>query len=178
MKFSEKPDFSEKSGFSECTKTFVCLHKKLKKEEIMKKVFAGLALAMTVMCSALSFAEILIVANKDVPETALNVQEVQEIFLGKRVQWRDNSRIRFVTVGDSGIHGLFLKEYVKLSEADWKIYWKRMVFTGRGLPPATIATEAEVIAFVAETKGAVGYVSSDGLPEKSEKDSVKIIDVR
>ncbi len=144
----------------------------------MKKVFAGLVLVMTVTFSSLSFAEILIIANKDVPETALRQQEVQEIFLGKRVQWSNNSRIRFVTVGDSEVHGMFLKQYVNLSEADWKIYWKRMVFTGRGLPPETIPTEAELIAFVGKTKGALGYVSSDGLPDKTEKDAVKIIDVK
>ncbi len=142
----------------------------------MKKTVIGL-LFMAVFSSS-AYAEILIVANKDVPETNLRAQEIQEIFLGKRVQWSDNSRIRFVTVGAADVHSLFLKEYVKLSEADWKIYWKRMVFTGRGLPPETIASEAELIAFVSATKGAVGYISSEGLSKTSPKDSVKIIEIR
>ncbi|MGE0087657.1 MAG: substrate-binding domain-containing protein [Desulfococcaceae bacterium] len=143
----------------------------------MKRVLAVL-LVMTAVFSSLSYAEILIISNTDVPETNLSSQEIQEIFLGKRVQWSDNSRIRFVTVGDNEVHSMFLKQYVRLSEADWKIYWKRMVFTGRGLPPETIATEAELIAFVSKTKGALGYVSSEGLPKKAEKDSIRIISVR
>ncbi len=142
----------------------------------MKRVFWCIVL-MTAIYSA-AYAEVLIIANKDVPETTLSQQEIQEIFLGKRVQWIDNSRIRFVTVGEPEVHSMFLKQYVKLSDSDWKIYWKRMVFTGRGLPPQTISTEAEVIDFVAKTKGAVGYVSSDGLPITPEKDTVKIIRVR
>jgi ABC-type phosphate transport system substrate-binding protein len=113
-----------------------------------------------------------------VPENTLSQQEIQEIFLGKRVQWSDNSKIRFVTVGDAEVHSMFLKQYVKLSEADWKIYWKRMVFTGRGMPPETIATEAEIIEFVAKTKGAVGYISSEGMPKKTGADAVRIIGVK
>ena len=85
---------------------------------------------------------------------------------------------RFVTVGEPEVHSMFLKQHVKLSDSDWKIYWKRMVFTGRGLPPQTIPTEAELIDFVSKTKGAVGYVSSEGLPAGSEKGSVKIITVK
>ncbi|MGE0087655.1 MAG: hypothetical protein AB7S75_24860 [Desulfococcaceae bacterium] len=143
----------------------------------MKSAFVGFLMMITVF-SSLSYAEILIVDNKDVPETDLSQQEIQEIFLGKRVQWSDNSRIRFVTVGDAEIHGMFLKQYVRLSEADWKIYWKRMVFTGRGLPPETIATEAELINFVSKNKGAIGYILSEGLPGASEKNPVKIITVK
>jgi ABC-type phosphate transport system substrate-binding protein len=142
----------------------------------MKRVLFGLFMA-TAFCST-AFADVLIIANKDVPETTLSQQEIQEIFLGKRVQWSDNSRIRFVTVGDAAVHSEFLKQYVKLSEADWKMYWKRMVFTGRGMPPETIATEAELIGFVSKTKGAVGYISSEGMPKKPETDTVKIIGVK
>ncbi len=143
----------------------------------MKRIIVGV-LVMTAMFSSIAFAEVLIIANKEVPESSLSPQEIQEIFLGKRVQWSDNSKIRFVTVGNAEVHSMFLKEYMKLSDADWKMYWKRMVFTGRGMPPETIATEAEMISFVSKTKGAVGYVSSDGMPKKTENDAVKIIGVK
>jgi ABC-type phosphate transport system substrate-binding protein len=143
----------------------------------MKKVVAGI-LTVMIALSSTAFADILVIANRDVPEDTLSIKEIQEIFLGKRVQWRDNSRIRFTTVGDAEVHRMFLKQYVNLSESDWKIYWKRMVFTGRGMPPETIATEAELIDFVAKTKGAVGYLSSEGIPKKPEKDRIKIISVR
>ncbi len=143
----------------------------------MKKVVAYLMLSIVFSLSA-AYAEVLIIANKDVSEASLSQQEIQEIFLGKRVQWSDNSRIRFVTVGDAGVHSMFLKQYVKLSDSDWKMYWKRMVFTGRGMPPETISSEAEVIGFVSKTKGAVGYISAEGMPKKPENDAVKIIGVK
>ncbi len=64
----------------------------------MKKNVVYLILSIVFSLST-AYAEVLIIANKDVPETALSQQEIQEIFLGKRVQRSDNSRIRFVTVG-------------------------------------------------------------------------------
>lgn len=143
----------------------------------MKKNAVYLVLSILFSLSA-AYADVLIIANKDLPENTLSQQEIREIFLGKRVQWSDNSRIRFATLRTAEIHSMFLEQYVKMSEADWKIFWKRMVFTGRGLPPETIATEAELIDFVSKTKGAVGYVSSDGMAKNTEKDAVKIIGVK
>jgi ABC-type phosphate transport system substrate-binding protein len=139
----------------------------------MKRLFVSTVVFMFFLNAA--FAEILIIANKDVSETSLSPQEIREIFLGKRVLWSDNSRIRFAASGDPKIHELFLEQYIRLSQADWKTYWKRMVFTGRGLPPQMIPTEAEIIEFVSKTKGSVGYVSSEGI---QEKEGVKVIGIR
>lgn len=134
--------------------------------------------ATIMMLSFAAFADVIVIANRDVPEDTLSQKDVQEIFLGKKVQWSDHSRVHCAVVGDDQVHGKFLKLYVKLSKMDWKIYWKRMVFTGRGLPPETRASEAELIEYISRTKGSVGYISSEGMPEKSENNTVKIIDVR
>ncbi|MCP4353829.1 MAG: hypothetical protein GY795_50930 [Desulfobacterales bacterium] len=138
----------------------------------MKKYIIAL-LAVTVFSSA-GFADIIIIANKNVPENTLTRKEIKEIFLGKRVQWSDHSKIHVITLKDAGIHKTFLKQYLNKSRSKWKSYWKRMVFTGRGIPPKTIISEAEAIAYVAETKGAVGYISSEGIQSESQA-VVKII---
>ena len=94
-----------------------------KKEEKMKGLIVVL-LAVMAFASAV-YADVLIIVNNGVAENTLSQQEIQEIFLGKRVQWGDHSRIRFVTVGEPEVHSMFLKQYVKLSDSDWKIYWKQ-----------------------------------------------------
>lgn len=141
----------------------------------MKKSFISSILMVLVFAWGSAFADVLIITNKDVPEDTLTQQEIRDIFLGKRVQWSDNSRIRFAALDSPQLHNMFLELYVRLSEPDWKTYWKRMVFTGRGLPPETVPTEADMIEFVSKTKGAVGYISSEGI---REKDAVKIVEIR
>ncbi|RLC09926.1 MAG: hypothetical protein DRI57_21225 [Deltaproteobacteria bacterium] len=141
----------------------------------MKKIIVGL-LAMVAFSSA-AYADVIIIANKDVPENTLSRKEIKEIFFGKRVQWSDHRKIHVTTLKDTVIHKMFLKQYLNKSHAKWKSYWKRMIFTGRGVPPKSVRTEAELIEYIAETKGAVGYVSSEGIPDDSET-IVKIIKVR
>ncbi|QTA83543.1 Phosphate-binding protein domain-containing protein [Desulfonema limicola] len=138
----------------------------------MKKVLIYLLIAM-LFSSAAAFADILIISNKDVPDTALSQKNVQEIFLGKRVQWSDNSKIHFVTIKNPDIHEAFLKQYLKKSDAKWKAYWKRMVFTGRGTPPQQFGTTQELLEYVSKTDGAVGYIDSE-----TTAVNVKVVNVK
>lgn len=51
----------------------------------MKKILIALFIVL-VFSFVSSFADILIISNKNVPDTALSLKDVQKIFLGKRVQ--------------------------------------------------------------------------------------------
>ncbi len=105
-------------------------------------------------------ADILIIAHKDVPVATLSKRAVKEIFLGKQVQWSDHSKIRFAVVRQREVHNLFLEKYVNKTASQWKAYWKRMVFTGRGDMPLEFETAAALLDHVAKTKGAVGYIDT------------------
>ena len=39
-------------------------------------------------------------------------------------------------------------------------YWQQQIFAGKDVPPEAKASDAEVIAFVSSTPGAIGYVSA------------------
>lgn len=130
-------------------------------------------LCMLVFSSGIAWADILIIAHQDVPETTVTEKDLQEIFLGKRVQWKDNTTIHPVTVREAELHKAFLKQYVKKSIAKWNAHWKRMVFTGNGTPPKQFATQQELLDYVAKTAGAIGYVDS-----KTPVKNVTIIEVQ
>ena len=38
-------------------------------------------------------------------------------------------------------------------------YWNQQVFSGRGVPPPQVASEADVVEYVLTHPGAIGYVS-------------------
>ena len=40
-------------------------------------------------------------------------------------------------------------------------YWQVLVFSGREVPPRIVKSDAEMLQFVRDTPGAVGYVSED-----------------
>jgi hypothetical protein len=39
-------------------------------------------------------------------------------------------------------------------------YWQRQIFSGREIPPPRLANDADVVAYVASHRGAIGYVSA------------------
>ena len=137
------------------------------------KYLSMCVLCLMVFSSGVAWADILIIANQNVSETTVTTKDLQEIFLGKRVQWKDSSAIHPVTVKDSKFHKAFLRHYVNRSSAKWNAHWKRMVFTGNGTPPKQFATQQELLDYVANTAGAIGYIDSETPVEK-----VAIIEVQ
>lgn len=103
--------------------------------------------------------EVVVVVNESVTEDGLDRKDLQRIYLGKRSTWRDKSAVVPVILKEGPVHEEFVEEVVGRSIHRFANYWRQMVFTGKGTPPKSFATEAEVVAFVKETPGAVGYVS-------------------
>ncbi len=54
----------------------------------------------------------------------------------------------------------FLKEYLGQNDDALQNYYRSLVFTGKGSMPKTLPSDEEVVAYVARTRGAIGYVSS------------------
>ena len=131
-------------------------------------------LGLLLLCfSATSRADVIIIAHKDNPESSISARELQEIFLGKRVQWKDNSTIHPSTVKGGPLHEDFLKQYVKKSPSQWIAYWKRIVFTGNGTPPKQFASQEELLEYVANTRGAIGYTD-----EATTTENVAILPIK
>jgi ABC-type phosphate transport system substrate-binding protein len=61
---------------------------------------------------------------------------------------------------DGAAHEAFLKEYIGKTDMALETYYRSLVFTGKASMPKTLAADAEVVAYVAKTKGAIGYVSA------------------
>ena len=103
---------------------------------------------------------IVIIANKNVSDSSLSIKEVKRIFLAKKRLWRDGSKIEFVTLKGCAAHDVFLKSYLEKTPSQYDSYFKNLVFTGKGKALRTFSTEAEVVKYVSDTDGAIGYVSA------------------
>jgi ABC-type phosphate transport system substrate-binding protein len=104
--------------------------------------------------------DIVVICNKSVAESNVGKQDLKNIYMGKKTTWNDNKKIVFVVQDNSGVNDQFLSTYINKSSAQYSSYWKEKVFTGQGTPPKSFATDKEMIQFVTQTNGAIGYVSS------------------
>jgi ABC-type phosphate transport system substrate-binding protein len=109
------------------------------------------------------------IANANVAETAIAAKDLKSIYLGKESKWADGSRVVIVILGESELSDAYLKTAAGMSYGQFDKYWKKQVFTGKGKMPDKFDTEAELIAFMAKTPGAIGYVS-----EEAAKDAAGI----
>lgn len=144
----------------------------------MKKL-AILALALTALMTApvRSAAEdqgYWVIVHKDNPADSITRSELSQYLLKKSSRWGNGYSAKVDPVDlDSGsdVREAFSRDIHKRSVASIKNYWQRQIFSGRGVPPPEVGSEAAVISHVS-SPGAIGYVSS-----RATLDSVKVVSV-
>ena len=112
-------------------------------------------------CAAAIAGEVIVIANKNVSESSLSTAEIKDIFLGEKTSWADNNRINFVVLKDDEVHKTFLDKYVNKTPMGYNSYWKKLVFVGKGKAPRSFSSPKELVDYVAQTDGAIGYISSE-----------------
>lgn len=104
--------------------------------------------------------DVVIIANENVIVDEVDYRTIQRIFYGKKSRWPDDTKIIPVMLHSGETHTLFVEEVLKKSVTKFIIYWKQALFTGKGIPPKSFDNENELVRYVAETSGAIGFVSS------------------
>lgn len=132
----------------------------------MKKHRQFAAAVILVFGSVLALGdEVKIIANRSVRADAITAGEIKSVFLVERNFLRDGTHVEPVLSESSAAHQTFLKDYLAINDEALHNYYRAMVFTGKGLMPKNLRSEAEVVAYVAKTRGAIGYVSSSAAVE-------------
>jgi ABC-type phosphate transport system substrate-binding protein len=116
--------------------------------------------------------DLVIIANPDLEETTIEYRDLQRIYLGKQTQWKDDTSIVPVMLKSGPLHDEFIEGFLDRSVQRFVTYWRQMVFTGKGMPPKSFASESDLVDFVARTPGSVGYASAG-----AEVTEVKILEL-
>jgi hypothetical protein len=123
-------------------------------------------------CAALGFARR---ASSDTSEAQLNFRVIvnaenriahlsreflANAFLRNVRDWDGGLRIYPVDLPpSSAIREDFSRRILLRSVAAVRSYWQQRIFTGRGVPPPELDSDAAVVRYVLGNRGAVGYVS-------------------
>ncbi|NRA37752.1 MAG: phosphate ABC transporter substrate-binding protein [Planctomycetes bacterium] len=104
------------------------------------------------------FAEAVAIVHKDCADAAVSTKDVKAMYLAKKRKWSDGTKVRLMVLKGGDIHAEFMKGNVKKSPSQFKAFWKKQVFTGKGKNPPAFADDAAMIKAVAAKAGAIGYV--------------------
>ena len=111
--------------------------------------------------ATLSAADIKVIANSSVGTSSVSADELKGVFLATKTALSDGSHVEPVLEKDGPAHEAFVKEYLGKTDAALQTYYRSLVFTGKASMPKTLGADAEVVAYVAKTKGAIGYVGAE-----------------
>ena len=118
--------------------------------------------AVVVLACASAWAtELKVIANPSVTASSVSADELKNVFLETSNSLSDGSHVQPVLAKGGAAHQAFLKEYLGKTDSALQMYYRSLVFTGKASMPKEAASDAEVVAYVAKTKGAIGYVSAD-----------------
>ena len=105
--------------------------------------------------------DIRVIANPSLKADTISPGELKSVFLEQRNSLADGTHVEPVLEKSGPVHDAFLRQYLGRTEDDLRSYFQAMVFSGRGSMPKELRSDAEVVAYVAKTRGAIGYVSAE-----------------
>ncbi len=124
----------------------------------------GLLLAWVLLWSqpALPAGEPVIVAHADVLQTSITLNQARGLFGMRSPQWPDGRAVKVYVLPDRHpLHDVFCKTILNIFPHQLRTAWDRQVYSGTGQAPIEVANEDEMLARIAATPGAVGYVSKE-----------------
>jgi len=127
----------------------------------MKYVQTFFALAgWTIVLGASAVAgDVKVIANPSVKVESISARELKSLYLGEKSSIH-GTHVEPVIERRGPAHEAFLRDYLGQTDDELQKYYEALVFTGRGSMPKTVSSDAEVVAYVAKTRGAIGYVGT------------------
>jgi hypothetical protein len=134
----------------------------------LSRIVGGIALTSTLpliltlaLPTTAAQADVVAVVSAKSPITTMSKGEAADIFLGKPSPLAHG--IRAVPIDQA--EGAAARDafYVKIlgkSPAQLKAYWSKIIFTGRGQPPATVPNDLDMKKRIAADPLAIGYVEA------------------
>src|SRR5580765_1253516 len=102
-----------------------------------------------------------VIANPSVRGDKVSLRELKSVYLGKISSLSDGTHIEPVLAKRGLAHEDFLRQCLDQSNDQLQLYYRSLVFSGKGSMPKEVNSDAEMVAYVARTKNAIGYVSVD-----------------
>ena len=91
------------------------------------------------------------------------LKDVQDVFLGKYSRWTVTKEQTTIVLPSSKSASANTTASViyKTSVKEMQKYWLSLVFQGRTNPPVFLDSDAEIIAYVLKTPGAIGVIAAE-----------------
>jgi len=108
---------------------------------------------------ALALDGAVVIANPGVAADSLTADSIKDIYTAKTKYWDGGQAIVIAVLPDKT--DAALQQASGMEAGQFKTFWQRLAFSGRGQEPKTAADAGALVALVAANKGAIAIVPAD-----------------
>jgi hypothetical protein len=141
----------------------------------MSNISRNLAFAFTLLLAGSLHASPLtgavVITNEGVRLDHISAAALKNVYTGRTKYWEGGDEVVIIVLNDITDDGL--NEASGMDASEFRTFWQRLVFSGRGEEPRKAVDVASLIRLVASTRGAVALAPADA-PLKG----VKILEVQ
>jgi ABC-type phosphate transport system substrate-binding protein len=128
-------------------------------KKLNKLITLTLIISSLFLLAPVANAGVAVITHPGVKEIGLSKNRLADIYLGKIKNFSNGTKIQPVDLPtDDSAHKKFYQEVVKMSDSAVNRYWSKLRFTGKGKPPKVLSDPRELIKWVANNEGAIGYI--------------------
>lgn len=115
--------------------------------------------------------DVVVIVNKNNVNPIKHAMVVK-IYTGAVRGWPDGTPVYALDQDDSSpARADFYANVIGKSRAAMRAIWAQNIFTGKGLPPKLVNSDAEMKKLVSSNKNAIGYIRASGVD-----DSIKVVE--
>ena len=141
----------------------------------MKTITFAISAILVFALGSVAMGQNVMIVNQDNPQTSITKAQVTNIFLGNTTKWNNGQKAAPVDQPKTTAAGkAFLANIVGMSESDFKKIWVEKLLSGQAEPLPVKTSDDDVIKFVKENPGAVGYISASSLKADSGVKTIEI----
>jgi hypothetical protein len=137
----------------------------------MKKIY----LILFTLCwiNFLFAGDFVVIVSKDCPLTTVSPTDLKRLYTGKldNISGTNVSGVNLALDNPAAVS--FLSEIVGMGIADYKSFWLAQQIRGGNTAPAVKKTVSDMVSYVKDNAGAIGYV-----PKDAALDGVKVAEVK
>jgi len=114
-----------------------------------------------------AWAEVVVVVSSQNPTETLSRAELSDIYLGRLNRFPSGVAVELVDQRESSpAYNEFYRSYLEKTPTQIKAHRSKLIFTGRGQPPALVANDSAMANIIAVSPRAIGYLDSATIDER------------
>ena len=149
-----------------------------KSRRFKKKIYSllGIILLSTlgIIIPGIAHPSNTVIINASIPQTELSKSTLQAIFGMRLRKWSNGTPIKvFILSDENPLHIQFCKLILNAFPHQLKRAWNRLVYSGTGQAPIEVASTEQMLARIANTPGAIGYIDRSLLNDQVRSIQIK-----